>query len=171
MMSPCQTRRSAETIGIGLFPRQAAAARRAVWHLQHIRHMAGGGRIQNGNLSAVFDDIEHGAAQDACVQRDGLARLQIDLQPIALLDAVDAALEPRNVIARPGDVVPAAEVQPAQSGKNSPKRASTASSVVSSASESCSQSVWKCRPLSSGSTSGSNCARVTPRRDFSPQGS
>ena len=79
--------------------------------------MARGRRIQNGDLSAVFHDIEHGGAQDARVQRDGLARLQIDLQAIALLDAVDAALEPRNVIARPGDVVPAAEVQPAQSGE------------------------------------------------------
>ena len=52
---PRQAGGAAQPVGIGLFPGLAAALEgRAVGHLQHIGHMAGGGGVQNGDIHAVF---------------------------------------------------------------------------------------------------------------------
>ena len=73
--------RAGKARGAGLFSRFGCGKqRRAVGHFDHIRHMAGGAGIQNGDgCIAVLYHIQHAAEQEARVQGAGFARFQICL--------------------------------------------------------------------------------------------
>ena len=58
--------------------------------------------------------VQHRGDKIARVQRPRLARLEIDLYTVLLLHPGDAGFQRRKVIARAGDVVSAAEVEPLQ---------------------------------------------------------
>ena len=65
---PGQAGGSCQAVGVGLLPRLAGILhRRTVRHLQHVGHVAGGGGVQNGNIHAVVDYLQHGGDQKARV--------------------------------------------------------------------------------------------------------
>ena len=74
--------------------------------------MAGGGDVGDGHGKAVVEGVEDLAHQDAGIERDGLAGLQIDLDPVAFVDLAQEGGQGLDVVIRAGDVVAAAEVEP-----------------------------------------------------------
>ena len=104
--------RAGEGVGMGLLPRLAAAEDgRTVGHLDDVGHVAGGRGVEDGD-GVFLLDVEHLGDEEAGVQRDGLAGLDVDRQAVLLLHMADALLEERDVIAFLRDVVAAAEVDP-----------------------------------------------------------
>ena len=104
--------RAGESVGMGLLPRLAAAEDgRTVGHLDDVGHVAGGRSIEDGD-GVLLLDVEHLGDEEAGVQRDGLAGLDVDRQAVRLLHVADALLEERDVVAFLRDVVAAAEVDP-----------------------------------------------------------
>ncbi len=71
---------------------------RAVGHFDDIRHVGGGGDIEDGEfVVGGFEDIHHGCAEDAGMDRHGLAGLQPDLDVVflaSLLYQLDEQLAP-----------------------------------------------------------------------------
>lgn len=104
--------RAGEGVGMGLLPRLAAAEDgRTVGHLDDVGHVAGGRGIEDSD-GVLLLDVEHLGDEEAGVQRDGLAGLDVDRQAVLLLHVADALLEERDIIAFLRDVVAAAEVDP-----------------------------------------------------------
>lgn len=104
--------RAGESVGMGLLPRLTTAEDgRAVGHLDDVGHVAGGRGVEDGD-GVLLLDVEHLGDEEAGVQRDGLAGLDVDGQAVLLLHVADALLEKRDVIARLRDMVAAAEVDP-----------------------------------------------------------
>lgn len=104
--------RAGEGVGMGLLPRLAAAEDgRTVGHLDDVGHVAGGRGIEDSD-GVLLLDVEHLGDEEAGVQRDGLAGLDVDRQAVRLLHVSDALLEERDVVAFLRDVVAAAEVDP-----------------------------------------------------------
>ena len=92
--------------------------RRAVGHLNDVRGVAGCGHIQNGKAGiSIVQGVQHGGNQIARVQRPSLAGLQIHLHAVLLPHREDAAFQRIKGVARAGDVVPAAEVEPLHLGQ------------------------------------------------------
>ena len=87
--------------------------RRGVGHLQHVRHMAGGGSVQNSHRQIGRHDVQHGRLQITGVQRHRLAWFQIYLQVVFGGQPRQALFQRRQVVIRAGNVVAAAQVQPA----------------------------------------------------------
>ena len=85
--------RAGEGVGMGLLPRLAAAEDgRTVGHLNDVGHVAGGRGIEDGD-GVLLLDVEHLGDEEAGVQRDGLAGLDVDGQAVLLLHMADALLE------------------------------------------------------------------------------
>ena len=104
--------RAGEGVGMGLLPRLAAADDgRTVGHLDDVGHVAGGRGIEDSD-GVLLLDVEHLGDEEAGVQRDGLAGLDVDGQTVLLLHMADALLEERDIVALFRDVVAAAEVDP-----------------------------------------------------------
>ena len=77
--------------------------------------MAGRRHIEDGEAGVtVLQSVQHCGDEIARVQRPRLARLQIDLYAVLLLHPGDAGFQRSKVIARAGDVVSAAEIEPFQ---------------------------------------------------------
>ena len=75
--------------------------------------MAGCAHIQNGQVDIpVPGQIQDFRNQIAGVQGAGFPRLQIDRHAPLRLCPQDAALQPGNIVVRPRDMMPAAEIQP-----------------------------------------------------------
>ena len=110
---------AAQPEGAGLFPRLARIQQgRAVGHLDDIRRVAGCGHVQNGKMClAVLQGVQHRGDEVACVQRPGLAGLQIHLHAVLFLRPGDALFQRGKVVIRAGDVVPAAKVEPLHPGQ------------------------------------------------------
>ena len=108
-----------QAVGVGLLVRLAATDDlRAVGHLQHVGHVRRGGGVEDGDGAVILDDIQYGADQVAGVQRDRLARLQVDGEVrMALPEVPDHPHQPLDVVVVTGDMVPAAEVDPLQAGE------------------------------------------------------
>ena len=106
----------AEADGAGLFARLARVQQgRAVGHLDDVRGVAGRRHIEDGEAGVtVLQSVQHCGDEIARVQRPRLARLQIDLYAVLLLHPGDAGFQRGKVIARAGDVVSAAEIEPFQ---------------------------------------------------------
>ena len=87
--------------------------RRAVGHLDHVRCMAGGAGIQDGNRRiAVLHHVQHAGQEIPCVQGAGLAGFQINRHAPVIPGAADTLFQSGHVVAGAGDVMPASEVQP-----------------------------------------------------------
>ena len=116
---PGQAGRAAEPEGDGPFAGVARVQQgRAVGHLDDVRRVAGSGQIQDGKAGiAVAQGVQHRGDEITCVQRPGLAGLQIDLYAVLRLRLGDAALQRGQVVAGAGDVVSAAKVQPLHPGQ------------------------------------------------------
>ena len=85
--------RTGEGVGMGLLPRLAAAEDgRTVGHLDDVGHVAGGRGVEDGD-GVFLLDVEHLGDEEAGVQRDGLAGLDVDGQAVLLLHMADALLE------------------------------------------------------------------------------
>ena len=90
-------------------------APRRVRHLQHIRHVAGGTDVENRVRDAVDRrlDLKDARLQRARVERNRLARLQIDAEVrMARTEILKQGHQPRHIVIRARDVVAAAEVDP-----------------------------------------------------------
>ena len=97
---------------MGLLPRFAAAEDgRAIRHFDDVGHVAGSRGVEDGD-GVLLLDVEHLGDEEARVERDGLAGLDVDRQAVLLLHAADALLQEGNVVACLRDVVAAAEVDP-----------------------------------------------------------
>ena len=84
----------------------------AVGHLDHVRHVGGGGDIEDGELVAGgFEDIHHLRAEHAGVDRNGFAGLQPDLDVVSFPRLADEPDEELAVVERLGDPMPATHVQ------------------------------------------------------------
>ena len=106
-----QTGGPGQTIGIGLFAGFAAVTQgRAVRHLQHIRHVAGSGGIQDGDIHAVVQGIQHPGDQLAGIEHYGFSGLQIDLHAVRFPQTAYQGDQAIHLVVRPGDVVPASQV-------------------------------------------------------------
>ena len=113
MMSPARQDGPAQAIGMGLFSGvEAAGDAGTVGHLQDIRHVAGGRNVQDGDVHAVVDDVQHLAHQDAGADGDRLARFQVDLQVVFPLEIPDQFHQAIDVVPFAGDVVAAPQVEP-----------------------------------------------------------
>ena len=112
---PRQAGGTAQAVGVGFFAGLAAARQgRAVGHLQHIGHVAGGRGVQNGHIHAVVPRLQHPGVQEAGVEHHGLAGLQVDLHPVALPQAPHQGDQLLPVVVLPGDVVAAPQIEPLQ---------------------------------------------------------
>ena len=77
--------------------------------------MAGRRHIEDGEAGVtVLQSVQHCGDEIARVQRPRLARLQVDLYAVLLLHPGDAGFQRGKVIARAGDVVSAAKIEPFQ---------------------------------------------------------
>ncbi len=86
--------------------------RRGIGHFKHVRHVAGSAGIEDGNTrAAVLHNIQHAAHKKACIERNGLARLEIDAQLPFILRVCDEPFEPLRIVAPAGDMVAAAHIQ------------------------------------------------------------
>ena len=74
--------------------------------------MAGRRNVQDPDRHPILDGIEKVADQIARVQRNRFARLENDLDAVFFADAADFPDQPLDVIARTGDVMAAAEIDP-----------------------------------------------------------
>ena len=74
--------------------------------------MAGRRDVGDADGHAVVEHVQHLADQDAGVQRHGLARLQIDPNPVPGLQIAHEGDQIVGLIVGAGDVVPPAQVQP-----------------------------------------------------------
>ena len=75
--------------------------------------MGGGGDIEDGDLHAVFDDVDDASDEDASTGGDGFAGLEEDLELwVAGLSFLDEVDEPGDVVVVRGDEVAAAHVEP-----------------------------------------------------------
>ena len=75
--------------------------------------MTGRGSVQYGNISPIlFLNLQHSRIQISGIEGNGLSRFQIDFESEILLHSQNAALEAFNVIALPGDVMTATEIDP-----------------------------------------------------------
>ena len=109
--------RPAEPIGKRLFLRFAAALQgRAVGHFQHVRHMAGGRNVQNGDVDPVVHRLQHVRVQRPRVEDDRFPGFEIDVRAIFFAQPADDADQSVPIVAVPRDVMPAAEVEPAHTG-------------------------------------------------------
>ena len=88
----------------------------AVGHLKNIGHVAGGGAVEYGDLmSAGFDQVKHGDNEYASVECHGLTRFEIHFDIVTLAEAFNHTDESFDIVARTGDVMAAAEVEPFKS--------------------------------------------------------
>jgi hypothetical protein len=83
--------------------------------------VAGGVGVGESPRRPPRDDVQHFGDEQARVQRDRLARLQVHLKPYSSCIRRNAALEPVDVVAGAGDVVPAAEIDPLHLSKPRPE--------------------------------------------------
>ncbi len=96
-----------------IFPRLACSPdARSVGHLENVRHVSGGGGIQDGDLHPVFDDVQDTGHQHARVERDGFPWLEVDFERVSLLKFHDEAAEEVHIIVGTRDVMSAPEVDP-----------------------------------------------------------
>ena len=89
-----------------------ALRRRAVRHLQHVRHMACGGSVQDCDLHSVLHDLQYFRYKLAGIQRRRLPRFQINFHPVGIFHMADTALQQVPVIIRSCNMMPSSEVQP-----------------------------------------------------------
>ena len=85
--------------------------------------MAGNADIKNGHRHVGLHHIQHRCHKPACVQSHGFARLKVYLRIVAVAPVGQATAEQIKIIAGPGDVVPAAKVDPAALRQPLPKMA------------------------------------------------
>ncbi len=110
---PRKATQAAQTVGKWQLPGGAGTEdMRAVGHLQRVGHVAGGGRVENGNIRVIAHDIKHLADQHAGAYRDGLSRLDVDLNTVLRAETLDPLDQAVDVVRRMGDVVAAAEIDP-----------------------------------------------------------
>ena len=124
---PGQAGFARQAAGPGLFSGQARAGGQTVFgqkkhigpvgHFQHVGHVARHAQIQDGHGHVGLHHVQHGGCKPARVQGHGFARLQIDLRMVTVPPVRKQAAEQVQVVVRPGDVVPAAHVDPAALGQ------------------------------------------------------
>ena len=86
---------------------------RAVRHGQHIRHMSFRRRVDDGDVDLVVDDVQHLGDEDAAVEYDRFAGLQVNIDVVMpLLETGDGLAEQVDIVVAAGDVMPAPEVDP-----------------------------------------------------------
>ena len=86
-----QTGSGSETIGVRLFACLSAAYDvGAIWHFQHIGHMAGSRCVDYGMAhSAAFKHFKHFRYKPACIKSRCLTRFNIYLNIVFILNAAD----------------------------------------------------------------------------------
>ena len=89
----------------------------AVGHFEDVGHVAGGGDIEDGEVQRVLRQVEDGAGEDAGVEGDGFAGLEVNVELMFFAEVLDDADEAVDIVAGAGDVVAAAEVDPFQAGE------------------------------------------------------
>ena len=85
---------------------------RSIRHLDHIRHMAGGGGVENRQVHAVPGQVQHLGHHHPGLVGDGFARLQIHLDIVLGSERLDTGNQVVHLVIGAGDVVAAAEVDP-----------------------------------------------------------
>ena len=79
--------------------------------------------VQNGDVHAVVHDLQDARTKVPRVECNRLARLQIHLHAVAICEPLDGLLQESNIVARLGDMVPAAEIEPLHLRKIRPELA------------------------------------------------
>ena len=104
---------AAEFVGVGFFAGEAAADDvGAVGHFEGVRHVAGGGGVEDGCGGLGGHDVHDGGDEVAGVEGDGFAGLEVDVFVPAGFEVADDADEAVGVVVVAGDVVAAAHVDP-----------------------------------------------------------
>jgi len=79
--------------------------------------VAGGGDVEDGEVERVLREVEDGAGEDAGVEGDGFAGLEVDVEVVFGAEGLDNADEAVDVVARAGDVMAATKVDPFEAGE------------------------------------------------------
>src|SRR6266404_5705609 len=84
----------------------------AVGHLENVGHVGRGARVEDRDRPVVVDHVEHRRNESAGADGDRLARFEVDIDRVAACQRPHERDEALDVIARRGDVVAAAQVDP-----------------------------------------------------------
>jgi len=90
---------------------------RAVGHLQRVGHMTGGRCVKNRLVESIPGEVQYLGDQYAAADGDRFAGLEVYLHTILFAELANRRSQLVDLVAGPGDVVPAAEIHPLHRAK------------------------------------------------------